>query len=153
MADYTISAVSSQAPEAWSFTDQRTGSQVAMETYKVKFGGMDDAIAVTRKPGNTPKVGELLSGRIEDFRGNKQFKADRKPFTSGQSKDSNEIKAQFAIKAAIAYLTALHSPETITITDVEPLAKDFFAMVERVKNSGAVTAVFGSAEKEIEEGF
>lgn len=137
MSEYTIAKVSSQPPREWSFADKKTGSAVAMETYKVMLKGEDEPVEINRKPGNQPAVGELLSGTIESNEYGRKFKAERKPFTPSPSyKDTGEIKAEWSIGQAVNWLGS-HTSEASDLTDVEPLARDFFHMVERIKTSTA----------------
>src|SRR5881396_458783 len=106
MAEFKIAKVSTAAPREWSFKDRRTGSDVPMETYKVMLEGEDDPVDINRKPGNAPAAGELLTGTIEDSDFGKKFKPERKPFTPGGApKDTAEIKAEWAIGQANAYLS------------------------------------------------
>jgi hypothetical protein len=136
MADYMIARVSSKPPREWSFTDKKTGAKVDMETYNVMLEGENDPVEVNRKPGDRPAIGEVLSGRLEDTGYGKRFKRESKPYTPGagksyQPKDEAAIKAMWSISQAVAFL-GLHPKEAV-LTDVEPLARDLFGMVDRVK--------------------
>lgn len=130
MAEYTITQVSQKPPRTWSFTDKRTGADVPMETYKVMFGGHDEPVDINRKPGKAPTVGEVLTGSIEPTDFGFKFKPDRKPGTAWSSKDQESIRAQWAIGQAVAVFNA---GKDTNIGDIEKNAKDFYAMVDRVK--------------------
>lgn len=131
MADFKIARVSGKAPRAWSFKGQG-GVDVPMETYTVMVEDESDPVEVNRKPGDKPAVGEVLTGRLENTDYGKRFKKERKPFTPGTSpKDEAAIRAMWSLSQAIAFL-AFH-PNEATLNDIEPLAKDLFSMVDRVK--------------------
>lgn len=131
MGTFRVIRVSASEPRTWSFRDKRTGADVPMETYKVMVEGDNDPIEINRKPGDKPQVGEVLTGRMENTEYGKRFKKEARPYTPSQGKDEAAIKAMWSIGQAVAFLG--YHPEESTITDIEPLAKDLFAMVERVK--------------------
>lgn len=54
---------------------------------------------------------------------------------SGSKRDDSHIKAQWAIGQAIAWLNVHTLPDETDMSNIEPLANDLFAMVDRVKNS------------------
>lgn len=137
MSEFTITKVSAQPPRSWSFNDRRTGNAVPMVTYKVMLEGIEEPVDLNRKPGMLPAAGEVLVGALEESDFGKKFKPERKPFAPGSGKDSKEIRAEWAIGQANAWLI---SEKEKNMSDVEPLAKDFFAMVDRVKDSGATAA-------------
>lgn len=125
-----------------------------MEAYRVMLEGERNAVEINRKAGNKPQVGDVLTGTIEDSEYGYRFKAAPKPFTPSQGKDNSEIKAEWAIGQAIAWLD-----DKADFSDVEPLARDLFNMVERVKTgelSGfskakAVAASLGNKAENIED--
>jgi hypothetical protein len=132
MAEYEITKVSSKPPRSWSFNDKKTGQPVAMETYKVLVKGEDDPIDVNRKTGNPPTVGEVLSGTLETTDFGRKFKPERKSGPSFGGRDQDAIKAQWAIGQAVGLFTSGKDTE---IGDIEKNAKDFFLMVDRVKQT------------------
>lgn len=135
MSEYTVARVSTQAPRTWK---SKFGP---METYKVMFEGNNDAIEINRKPGNRPNVGDVLTGTIEtsEFGGNvvKKFKSAPRQNPTFTPKDTSEIKAEWAIGQAISWLVSTGARETTVISDIEPLAKDLFRMVERIKSANS----------------
>lgn len=152
MAEYTIARVSAQAPSSWSFNDKRTGKEVQMETYKVMLKGINEPVDITRKPGNTPQVNEVLAGTIEDTDYGKKFKKDPTPLPGRGStytpKDTAEIKAQWAIGQSVSLTDKFAKARIVEDTDKknEPTIKEYwesieqnasklFLMVERVKQS------------------
>ncbi len=139
MSDFKVVRTSSQPPKTWSFKDKRTLADVPMETYKVMVEGEEDAIDVNRKPGNPPQVGDILSGTLEVTDFGKRFKAAPKTgFTNFAPKDQAEIKAEWAIGQAV---TLEKGPDgKYTLKSIELTADALFAMVDRVKLSGAAPA-------------
>lgn len=141
MPEYKISKVSAGPPKAWSFKDKKTGNDIPMETYKVMLEGVDEPVDLSRKPGNLPKVDELLLGTIEPTDFGQRFKAERKPYTPGAGfspKDQDGIKAQWAIRQAVALHNHLGSQDKDNIPNlafIENTAQELFHMVERVKTS------------------
>lgn len=132
MPEYKITRISNKPPRDWSFKDKKTGADVAMQTHKVIVEGEDDPIDLNRKPGNPPTVGEVLSGTIEETDFGKKFKPERKPYTPGAGfvKDTSEIRAQMAIKAAVQFY---QGREDVTVLMVEEMANELYAMVDRIK--------------------
>jgi hypothetical protein len=133
MADFRVTRVSAKEPRSWSFKDSKTGAAIPMETYNVMVEGESEPVEVNRKPGDKPAVGEVLTGSLETTEYGKRFKKERKPFTPGsfQPKDEAAIKAMWSIGQAVTFV-GFH-PDEAMITDIEPLARDLFAMVDRVK--------------------
>ena len=129
--EYTIKQVSQQEPKRYE------GKYGVTLYYKVRFEGSDETVEIGRKEGNPPKEGDRLYGQIEETEYGQKFKAERRPFEAHRAgnkplRDDSAIQAQFAIKTAVAYLD---NDEQATLDTVEQYAKDFFAMIERVKNS------------------
>lgn len=112
--------------------------------------GVGEPVRIVLKDPTTVKAGDTLYGHIEQAisKANKaynRFKKDQlpenapdpqtpvtthsAPAVDWDAKD-RAIRAQFAIKAAIAYGT----PET-PLADIEASAKAFYAMVDRVAGS------------------
>lgn len=101
--DYQITAVSPKKNE-W---ESKYG---AMVTYYIKVEGNEEPVQLNKKADSSaPKVGDELYGTIKETEYGKKFKGEKKPFSPGGYKDNPEkqaqIKAQFAIKAAIALVT------------------------------------------------
>lgn len=134
MAEFKIAKVSSAEPRSWSFTDKRTGDKVQMETYKIMLEGVDEPVEINRKPGNIPSVGDVLTGTIEESDFGRRFKADPKPRPAFPQKDTNEIKAEWAIGQAVA-LNGV-GPEN-DLERIELVALRLFHMVGRIKTSSA----------------
>ena len=113
--------------------------------------GVSEPVRIVVKDPTTIKDGDTLYGEIKEqtskagktyLRFHREKPEDQQSFTprggshkpSYQPRDDAGIKAQFAIKAAIQY-----QPDGATLKDVEEAAIAFFKMVDRVKNSEAVT--------------
>ena len=107
--------------------------------YSVKFEG--DAATVLWLAKEEPEEHRKYYGHFEKTKSGKalRFKRDKEPEEPGQSerpkaqwqpRDDDSIKAQFAIKAAIQFL---NGQKDAGVEDIEPLARDLFVMVERVK--------------------
>lgn len=97
------------------------------------FDGESTAVEVNRAAGNKPSVGEVLFGTITEDKYGPKFKAEKQPTGTytPTPKDTSEIKAEWAIGQAVASLKSeLKDPDPL---EVEALAKDYFAMVDRVK--------------------
>ena len=116
---------------------------------KAKLEGHEKPVEIGKKTKDGLKVGDTIYGHIEatDYVTDK-FKSDSRPQAQASSqapKQTDEywadkdagIKAQFAIKAAIAYTAVVYNKDDAEKLDtegnIERLAKDFFAMVDRVK--------------------
>lgn len=67
-------------------------------------------------------------------------------------KDEKAIHAQFAIREAINWLTSPIGKEGATLADVEPLANDLFAMIDRVKTGEVKEFVPDPIITELEDG-
>ncbi len=72
--------------------------------------------------------------------------------SSYQPKDEAAIKAMFAIKTAVMWLTD-STPDPNDVGVIEPLAKDIFAMVDRVKASENAPQVPAEPAPEMPEDF
>ena len=122
------------------------GKYGPMVDHYVKLEGQDAPVVVTKKPDSRPpQVGDELYGTL-DMSGKfgPKFKSESRPFGGGggtsysggggskpayQPKDEASIHAQFAIREAnLQVVHGLIKPE-----DLEAAAKEFFAMIERVK--------------------
>lgn len=139
--EYTVSQVSSKEPKRWK-NDYGT-----MITYVVMLEGHQNPVQINKKEAsNAPIAGDTIYGHIESTDFGDKFKSDLRPSgsggnkTSGQSssytpRDDASIKAQFAIKAAIQYVIGTGGDKDIS--EVYTIAKEFYAMVDRVKDSCA----------------
>lgn len=148
--EFTIQQVSTRPPEAWQ------SSYGPMEKYKVIVNGYDDPVALNRKPGNRPQVGESLYGTVESTPYGLKFNREDKPQfanPSGQNtqsgkasstyvpRDDKAIQAQWAIGQAVQISIALGRHEDLGT--IESLAKDMFSMIDRVKDSKDLTDFIG----------
>lgn len=132
MTDFKIVRIGNQPPSSWSFKDKRTQADIPMETYKVMVDGEEDPIDVSRKPGNPPHVGDILSGTLETTDFGKKFKAaPRAGFTNFTPKDQAEIKAEWAIGQAA--MLEKKPDGKYMLTNIEMTATSLFAMVDRIK--------------------
>lgn len=134
MAEYKIVRLSSKPPRNWSFKDKNNGADVQMETYKVMVEGEDEPVEVNKKPGNVPKVGDVLSGTLEDSEFGKKFKPDKKAFSGGGGNyvDHHEdIQIQWAIGQAIQIGM---TTSDLKPSDIESQAKQLLSIVNRIKN-------------------
>lgn len=110
--------------------------QYGNEWYNVKFVGDNETYMWLAK--SIPTVGEKYYCHLESTKSGKRYrvKTDKKPeqeqgSKSGyQPKDDNAIKAMFAIKAAIQWLGPIESSE---FKDIQPVATELYAMVDKVK--------------------
>lgn len=124
----------------------------------VTFENSEPVDATFKQP---PAVGDKKYGDIETYTTKsgatrKKFKSAQRPqegFTGGsgksnyQPRDDAAVKAQFAIKAAIAFCPKPESARDMNaIAAIEDVAKQFYQMVDRVKNSGSVAQVFNDGE-------
>lgn len=138
---YTIEKVSTQVRDF-------TSKYGAMKAYKLKLSGVELPVELTKKVTSpAPAVGDTLFGSIDmSAQYGPKFVVDRSQFTGGGSgapgssksspKDEKAIQAMWAIGQASQFLSTSQGAKA-DIADIEPLAGDFFAMVDRVKSSGA----------------
>lgn len=128
---YKIVAVKSQAKD-W---DSKYGP---MKTYLVQFEGNGEPVQINKKADSpVPQVGEEVYGTIQETEYGQKFKSE-KQFNGGfkgQPKDEAAIKAMWAIGQAVSTVQNFDDPARDVIGLVENRAKDFFAMVDRVKGS------------------
>jgi hypothetical protein len=138
MPSYTINRVSEQQPREW--TNPLGG---VIYYIKVMLEGHDRPVEVGKKKPDALSAGQTINGNIlskPEFEAD-GFKADPiTPHSGGGTggghyqRDDNAIKAQFAIKAGIAFAAA--SGKAPTIKDVQTYAIEFYGMVEEVKELG-----------------
>ena len=138
--EYTIDKVSSKVDE-WN------GNFGPMKTYYVKFVGGEKTVQVNKKPESpTPQSGEVLYGRLETNQHGTKFKGEKRPdggykpktqFKPDPEKQA-QIKAQWAIGQAVQLVgqpTKVNKEVSISpFPAIENAAKQFFAMVDRVKD-------------------
>ena len=136
--NYTITAVSKSVRDF-------NGSFGPMKSYKLKLQELGDQTVELAQKAETPAptAGQVLDGTV-DMSGSHgpQFKKSFKPRAGGgggRGRDSDEIKAEWAINAAITWLTETDMANA-NLEDVQPLASDFYAMVDRVKGSSSKPA-------------
>lgn len=124
--EYTIKRISQNPPREWA------GTHGTVYYIKVQLAEHGRFVEIGKKNPDALKVGDKVYGTIEPtpkFETDR-FKAERKPDGGGfrgQPKDEAAIKAMWAIGKAVE---ALDEPDTALI---EELAKELYAMVERVK--------------------
>lgn len=124
MAEYKVTRISASPPkEHYSETYKNTTYYI-----KVMLEGHDRPVTVGKKSPDALKVGDIVSGQILQTQyETDKFKAESKPYPSQAApRDNSEIRAQFAIKAAIAF--------GVERDNIESQAIAFFQMVDRVKN-------------------
>lgn len=148
MSEYRITQVSGQPPREYY------NEKFSSTTYyiKVKLEGHDRPVSIGKKSPDALKAGDTVYGNIVPTDPSKfdadNFKAERpaeRPQEGSgsrgyQPRDDMAIRAQWAIGQAvqtIAYLSPKAQDEW-TAT-VERRAKEFYAMVDRVKNSSPIT--------------
>lgn len=130
MAEYKIEAVSDKTREF----ESKYGKFIS---YKLKLGGEDEVVELVKKwDSPAPKKGEVLTGTI-DTSGEygAKFKVERPAFGGGRSgyqpKDEAAIKAMWSIGQAIAFSATQKT--ALGIEELEAVATDLYAMVDRVK--------------------
>src|ERR1044072_5189990 len=97
--EYTVLAVSTQiAPRQW-------GQQVAMMEYVVKFEeDPEKMVKLSKKAGEpAPVKGEKFTGHIESNQYGFTFKRVRTQGSGRFQRDTTDIRAQMAVKAAADY--------------------------------------------------
>lgn len=148
--EYTIEKVSENKPREW------TGDYGTTYYIKVMLKGHQKPVEIGKKSPDALKVGDTVFGEIQakDF-DTDGFKHERKPMGGGsfQSRPDHheEIKAQWAIGQAINFLTTIpgeqKNPKDPQL-DIETWAKNFYAMVERVK-TGLPTPKAADVESDV----
>lgn len=129
MAEYRITRVSQDVPREWGQGDKKT------YYIKVMLDGHSKPVSIGKNSPTALKVGDTVTGRIVETQyAEDKWEHERKAFTGGGFKadpdKQAQIKAQWAIGQAKDWV--LHT--TQEVADIEPQAKQFFAMVDRVKN-------------------
>lgn len=123
MAEYVIERVSQEEPREWGEGEKKT------YYIKVMLKGHDRPVSIGKKSPDALKVGDVVHGTITETQyDTDKFTADKPAFggKNFQPKDEAAIKAMWSIGQAVA--TGLKDP-----SDIEALANDLFAMVDRVK--------------------
>lgn len=151
--EFRIEQVSNRPPETFST------SYGELEKYKVMLGGYDEPVTVNRKPGNVPRVGDVLYGTVEKTSYGLKFNREDRPefaqkgtaqtgkaSSSYAPRDDKAIQAQWALGQSVAIAISLGRSEDLGA--IETLAKDLFAMIDRVKNSD--TSDFASDSSEFD---
>ncbi len=127
--EYKVTAVSPKTKE-WS---SQYGDMV---TYYVKVDSETDAVQMNKKADSKPpQVGDELYGTITSTEYGLKFKGEKKPFNTKPAYEPREdhheaIKAQWAIGQAVQVFI---SEKGKSLNQVEIDAKEFYAMVDRVK--------------------
>lgn len=142
---YTITAVSKNVRGF----DGRHG---AMSSYKVKLKDVPNPVEISQKAETAPpKVGDSLEGTIDMSSSyGPQFKKDYTKKPGGGRRDEDAIKAQWAIGAAINFMSA-GVVESLKLEEVEPLANDFYAMIDRVKTGNPAKTAENGSDDEFDE--
>lgn len=123
--DYTIKAVSSE-PREWE------GAYGKMLSYHIQVEGNGEPVTLNKKPDSpAPQVGDVIYGDVVPGEFGQRFKAAKKPF-AGYQRDDKAIQAQWAIGQAREWVQYNEGHGT---ADIENEAKQFFGMIERIKNS------------------
>lgn len=140
MSEYKVTKVSTDLPR------EHFNEKFNSTTYyiKVMLEGHDKAVTIGKKSANALKVGDTVNGIILPTEyDTDNFKNEfNKPGTTFAPKDQEEIKAQFAIKAAVqAFGPNTGDGYADYFADLETYAIKLFAMVEHVKNSGGNTSL------------
>lgn len=143
---YRVVAVSSTVKE-WA------GNYGPMKTYRLKLEGLEDVVELNKKPESpAPKQGDELFGTVEDSEFGKKFKAERQMGAFGSTRGGyqprpdhhEEIKAQWSIGQAVQWQMNVGEGG---LDLVEDAAKQFFAMVERVKGGEARSSGYEQAKE------
>lgn len=140
--EYTITRVSQGPPREY------TGDYGTTYYVKCMLQGHERPVEIGKKEKNSLKVGDTVFGDIipsvlnemgEPKFPTDSFKPSKKPFSGdykGKPKDEAAIKAMWAIGQSVTFHTSVTSDTTASVTDIESTAKSFYAMVDRVKNTG-----------------
>lgn len=137
MSEYKIVQVSEQPPR--EYYNEKFNST----TYyiKVKLEGHDRPVSIGKRSPDALKAGDTVYGNIVPSDPSKfetdNFKAERPQEGSGgrnyQPRDDMAIRAQWAIGQSVGM------QGLVKIENIEAMAKELFAMVDRVKNSAPIT--------------
>lgn len=125
--EYTVAAVSTQkAPRQW-------GTKVAMLEYLVKFEEDAEKIVKLSKKASDPAPvkGDKVTGHIETNEYGWTFKRIPGPGAGGrwQPRDTKDIRAQMAVKAAADYCAQTGQEST----EIGPLAHHLYQLVDEIK--------------------
>lgn len=131
MSEYKILQISTQKPPR-NWKTRRGDGYVA---YKMLFEGIEEPVEASVADDRIPKTGETITGDIKpgEFGNNLVEWRPKKTF---QGRDDASIKAQFAIKAAIAW-----TPKDAGLGTVETVAKELYNMVDRIKSQEAKSPI------------
>lgn len=143
MSDYKITQISQNAPREWKSDQPGHGTTYYI---RVRLEGHERPVEIGKKKPDALKVGDTVSGTITaapDFPADK-FKAEYAGgggFGAGnrQPKDEAAIKAMWAIGQARSAFEPIRKTDPdergMYIVAIENLAKELFAMVDRVKGA------------------
>lgn len=118
---------------------------------KTTFLSEGRVIYIFTKAGNEPSEGDQLDGDVaQDKAGNLKFTKTKNESYGGpqrtaqpkseiyKKRDDTHIKAQWAIGQAVSIVSQNLKPdEELPFDGIEDIAKELFAMVDRVKDSDA----------------
>lgn len=135
MAEYVIAQVSQKEPKRW-----RTKTNKDMLSYKIKLQGIEEPVDYSRfHLSPEPMTGDIIQGELkqDDF-GYKLYEDYGKKLPASKpsqsyTRDDSAIQAQWSIGQAIAWVTSDKADVTTGYADIEAIANDFFAMIQRVK--------------------
>lgn len=140
MAEFKIAKVSEQPPKEWK------GPHGPVYYIKVLLEGHTKPVSVGKKKPDALRVGDIIYGNIEESDlPEDKFKPEQKPeYVKPDSKQSDEywadkqmqIRAQWAIGQAV---NSIKSDGEVTLDEIETVAKELYAMVDRVKGSSEST--------------
>lgn len=142
MSEYRIVQVSSKPPKTW------TGKFGPMETYKIMVDGETEAVEINKKPGNVPKVGDVLYGTLDETEFGIKFKADpnARPGVAAsggyRGKSPEEQDAIMRMNALTNAVTYCSGNEKATVDYVCEVAGDFHKWLRgelKVDTTPAVT--------------
>jgi hypothetical protein len=147
---YKIQQISEvKAPRSW-----KTRNGQGYTAYKVMLEGVDSPVEISIADDKAVVVGAAVDGELKNGEFGKSL-VEWRPRKGGfQARDDDAIKAQWAIGQAVSLF--IHGVDD-KFTDIEKNAKDFFQMVDRVKQKEAhspIDTVFPDSETiTIPEGF
>lgn len=127
--------------EAVSSTKREFESKYGpMVSYRLKLEGVEEPVELTKKTTSpAPTKGSELYGTVDmssqygpKFKTERQFDGGGGSKPSYQPKDEKAIQAMWAIGQSAQFLATSQGAKA-DIADIEPLASDLFAMVDRVK--------------------
>lgn len=152
MAEYKVARVSDEEPR------EHFNEQYKTTTYyiKVMLEGHARPVTIGKKSRDALKIGDTVNGTIlpteydtDNFKS--EFNKAGSPGQAFTPKDTAEIKAQWAIGQAVATEYNLYGIEfektgkaSFGVDSIESRARQYFAMVDRVKDNNLVSRSVGT---------